>query len=342
MRPYLLIPQIALAGDLRIDIEQASLALGRLDALSMRPTDFLPPATLLQRKEALLSAQIDGSRGSLGDLLASEAGVRPGDHLGEFRALTRRVSCHMAALDWGLLQIRNGFPLSTRLLRAVYAKHADLPTAPPASEQTTEAMADLERFLNDVPARTPPLIKAAIAHAQLAAIAPFPDNNGPMGRLLVPLMFCADSVLREPVLCLSMYLKPHRQPYHDLLATVRETGEWESWLAFFARGVAETATHAARMMEELGQRVRVDRERVLAAGRPTKSILRVLDALRTHPVDTAPRLAERTELTLPTVIAALERLQALGIIEEITGKRRNRTYRYSAYIQRLGEGTESA
>lgn len=317
--PASLVPPRTFSGVLQTRFEQASLALGRLDAVASTRGDHLALRAAFIKKEGLLSAQLEGGR-----LATSEA----------------PLTNHQDALDWGLLQIRHGFPLSSRLLRVVYAKLADVPSAPPLPADVTEGMAYLERFLNDVPERTPPLLKAGMAHAFFSALHPFPDDNGRMGRLLIALSLCADGALHEPLLYLSLYLKQHRAEYYELLTQVRETGDWEAWLDFFAKGVVDTATNAVRTTEELVALFATDRERVLAAGRPTKSTLAVFDALRERPINNAPRLAAQTGLTLPTVITALERLQTLGIADEITGKRRNRTYRYSAYILRLSEGTE--
>jgi Fic family protein len=355
-------PPIDTTSALQLEFAEATRALGGLDAVST----LLPNPLLFLygyvRKEAVLSSQIEGTQSSLSDLLTYEVQESPGVPLAD----VTEVSNYVAALDWGLLQVRNGFPLSGRLMRGVHARlltsgrganhlpgefrrsqnwiggtrPGNAAFVPPPPEHVGECISALERFLNDVPERMPPLIKAALAHVQFETIHPFLDGNGRVGRLLITLLLCADGALREPLLYLSLYLKQHRARYYDLLTHVRETGDWEAWLSFFANGVSETATGATRTTEELVRLFATDRERIRAAGRPTTSTLAVFDALCARPIDKAPLLAERTGLTLPTVNAALERLQTLGIVDEITGKRRNRTYRYSAYILRLSEGTE--
>ena len=292
----------ALSGGVSVDFERASLELGRLDAWSTRQPD--------------VAAQVTG-----------------------FASTDPAISRALTALDWGLLQLRNGFPLSARLLRGVHGKLLNAPLAP-LSSSASDGMDALERWLNDVPERTPPLMKAAVAVAHFTALQPFPTENGRVAQLLAPLIFCADGALREPSLYLLRALASGRGEFDEPLATREETGRWEPWLALFASLVTETSTDAMRTAEALDRLLTSDRERIRAAGRPTTSTLAVYDALCARPIDKAPLLAERTGLTLPTVNAALERLQTLGIVDEITGKRRNRTYRYSAYILRLSEGTE--
>jgi Fic family protein len=351
-------PPLLLGEGLRNELDRALLALGRLDSVSI----LLPKASQFPyayvRKEAVLSSRIDGARSSLVDLLVFEADETPGDSLDDVRS----VSNYVAALEYGLERLHKGFALSGRLLREVHQILFAGATAmqpgefrrsqnwigglrpgstlfvPPPPERLSECMAALDRFLHDDPERLPVLIKTALAHAQFETLHPFAGGNGRLGRLLVTLLLAAEGVLREPLLYLSLYLEENRTRYFDLLQRIRSEGDWESWLLFFATGITRTAENAvvsARRIEELFQK---DQTHIRALGRVAGSALRVHEALQRHPVASIARLTSETDLTIPTTTAALRLLEESGMTRELTGKRRNRLYGYSHYLELLEEG----
>jgi Fic family protein len=201
-------------------------------------------------------------------------------------------------------------------------------------------MAALERFLHDLPERTPVLLKAAMAHVQFETIHPFLDGNGRVGRLLIPLILCQEKVLREPLLYMSLYLKQHRDRYFELLSSVRFTGDWESWILFFAEGMREMADGAVATARRLEQVAVEDRARIAALGRVSGSALRIHQALQRRPLDSIPRLVRETRLSAPTAASALAALAHAGIVREITGRKRNRLYAYERYLTILREGTD--
>ena len=252
--------------------DAALVALGRLDAV----TDLLPNAALLLysfvRKEAVLSSMIEGTQSSLADLLLFELDEQPGVPVED----AREVSRYVAALEHGLKRLRGGFPLALRLLREMHkvllgsggaaassrlascaAARSGSAARGPATRCScrrrpmswTECLKRFERFLNDEPEPTPPLIKAALAHVQFETIHPFLDGNGRVGRLLIALQLAADGVLREPMLYLSLYFKKHRQTYYELLNAVRLRATGRRWLEFFAEAVEASATQAATIGE---------------------------------------------------------------------------------------------
>lgn len=188
--------------------------------------------------------------------------------------------------------------------------------------------------------RLPALIKAGLLHVQFETIHPFLDGNGRIGRLLVTLYLCLNGVLRKPLLYLSLYLKTHRTDYYRLLQEVREHGAWEAWLEFFLIGVAETANQAFDAATRIVNLFKEDRERITAESERPGSALRVHDLLQQNPYLTANLLVERTGLSAPTVNAALADLARLGIVEEVTGRRRGRVFGYRRYLAILSEGTE--
>jgi len=354
-------PPLRVEGPLRDALDRAHLALGRLDSV----TTLLPdPALFLYayvRKEAVLSSQIEGTRSSLSDLLLFELEEAPGVPLDD----AAEVSGYVGALEHGIRRLGEGFPLSNRLLREIHAillargRGADeqpgefrrsqnwiggarpgrAAFVPPPAERVEECMAALERFLHDQPTRTPTLVKAALTHVQFETIHPFLDGNGRVGRLLIALLLCAEGVLREPLLYLSLYLKANRERYFELLQVAREEGDWEAWLQFFAEGVQETAEGAVATARRLISLFQEDRDRIQGV-RAAGSALRMHHALQQRPILSIGRAARETGLSVPTVTAALGTLEKLGVARELTGRKRNRLYAYDRYVKVLSEGTE--
>jgi Fic family protein len=201
-------------------------------------------------------------------------------------------------------------------------------------------MAALEGFYHDTRQHTSILIKAALAHVQFETIHPFLDGNGRLGRLLIALILCADKILQEPLLYLSLYFKSHRKEYYALLQRVRADGDWEAWVDFFAEAVDYTARQAIRTASLLVDLCREDQEKIGRIKRVAGTVLRIHNALVKKPLLTIPKVCEITGLHPATAASALKVLQKLGIVREITGKRRNRAYTYDRFIAILNEGTE--
>lgn len=355
-------PPLDLHGPVRDQLDRALLALGRLDGVSgLLPDVHLFLYTYL-RKEAVLSSQIEGTQSTLSDLLLFELKEAPGVPVDD----VVEVSNYVRAMEHGLRRVRGGFPLSNRLVREIHevllsrgrgsgkapgefrrtqnwiggTRPGDAHFVPPPHERVPDAMSALDLFLHDRNARTSALVKAGLAHVQFETIHPFLDGNGRVGRLLITLLLCAEGILSEPLLYLSLYFKRHRSRYYELLDSVRRDGDWEAWMAFFAEGVAETAEGAvatARRLVEIAER---DRERIQRLGRRAGSGEAVHRSLQSMPVCTIPRLAKRTKLTLPTIAKALDILAELAIVREMTGKKRHRIYQYDGYMDVLNEGTE--
>lgn len=355
-------PPLQIDADLQDLSERANRALGRLDGI----TTLLPEPSLFLylyiRKEALLSSQIEGTQSSFSDLLLYENEEAPGVPLDDVKVVSRYV----AALNHGLARLREGFPLCIRLLCEIHqvllqegrgsdqapgevrrsqnwvngTRPGNAIFVPPPPQDVSSCLGDLENFLHDKPQRTPVLIKAAVAHVQFESIHPFLDGNGRLGRLLITFLLCAEGALTEPLLYLSLYFKIHRPLYYDLLQQVRNKGDWEAWLRFFLEGVvvtAEQATSTARRILSLFDK---DRQRIENIGRAAGSALRLHQLMRKKPVFSITRAANDLGLTRPTVTSSLKHLEDLDIVQELTGRRRDRTFVYGEYLSILNEGTE--
>lgn len=362
--PHPLPPDQALAigPDLRDKLDAALLALGRLDSVTTLLPDTRLFLSMYIRKEAVLSSQIEGTQSTLSDLLLFEADEMPGVPLDDIV----EVSNYVAAMEHGLRRIRDGLPMSNRLIREIHeillkkgrgsekepgefrrsqnwfggSRPGNAIYVPPPADHVAECMGALEKWLHNQPERTPTLLKAALGHVQFESIHPFLDGNGRVGRLFVTLLLCVEGVLREPLLYLSLYLKQRRGDYYELLTRVRQEGDWEAWVAFFADGVNESAAAAVQTAQRLVERAREDRERIAKLGRIAGTALRVHHALQERPIATPNQLVAKTTISTPSVLKAIAALEAAGILKELTGRKRNRVYSYAPYVQILSEGTQ--
>ena len=342
--------------------EQALVACGRLDSI----TQLLPEPDLFLyayiRREALVSSQIEGTQSSFSDLLLFELDEAPGVPFDD----VVEVSNYIAALTHGLHRLRSGFPLSNRLLREMHelllargrgaekqpgefrrsqnwiggTRPGNAQFVPPPPDYVEDAMAALEVFLHDENLPFSALIKAALAHVQFETIHPFLDGNGRIGRLLIALTLHQDGILREPLLYLSLYFKQNRAEYYRLLDTVRYDGDWEAWLDFFLEGVRTTATGAVETANRLVALFQEDAARIHSLGRSAPNTLRVFNAFRSRPVASIKDIRRRTGVAAPTAGRAIDALEKLGIVEEITGRQRDRIFVYRRYLNILNEGAE--
>ena len=355
-------PPIDWTPALRSRFDQALLALGRLDSVSTLLPDTSLFLYMYVRKEAVLSSMIEGTQSSLSDLLLFELDQEPGVPLDD----VQEVSNYVAALDHGLRLLEEGLPLSLRLFREIHGvllnrgrgssqtpgefrrsqnwiggtRPGNAAFVPPPAEEVPACMSTLELFLHDQPEPTPVLLKAALAHVQFETIHPFLDGNGRLGRLLITLLLCGHKVLQKPMLYLSLYFKTHRRYYYELLNNVRLTGDWEAWLDFFAEAVIVTATQAVEAAQQLLDLSDQDRDKISGLGRAAASTLQIHRALMEHPIATSGSLVEKTGITPATVNRALGHLAQLGIVKELTVRKRNRLFSYAGFIEIMSRGTE--
>lgn len=343
-------------------LEQANIAIGRLDGISI----FVPDPSLFLymyvRKEAVLSSQIEGTQSTLSDLLMYEnqeaAGVPIDDVI--------EVSNYVAAIEHGLKRIEEELPLSLRLIKEMHkillqkgrgagkqpgefrtsqnwiggTRPGNALYVPPPQEKVLDLLSDLERFLHDEKGKLPSLIKAGLAHLQFESIHPFLDGNGRLGRLLITFILCVEGILKKPLLYLSLYFKQNKKKYYDHLQHVRETGDWEEWLQFFLQGIIETANQAVETVHNILNLIEQDRKKIASIGRAAASALTVHHYLQKFPITDSKRIEAICELSLPTVNSAFKQLLALKIVEERTGKARNKIYVYTQYLNIMSEGIE--
>jgi Fic family protein len=348
------LPELQFSPAAQGGLDKALLSLGRLDGAASTMPDVDLLLYTFVRKEAVLSSQIEGTQSTLDDLLAHEINEAPGVPLEDVREVSRYVD----ALGYGMRRLGEGFPLVNRLLREMHGilladgrgadkqpgefrrsqnwiggtRPGNASFVPPPPQRVEECLADLERFLHEP---LNPIVKAALAHVQFETIHPFLDGNGRVGRLLITLSLVNDRVLQRPLLYPSLYFKEHREDYYAQLNAVRQTGDYEQWIDFFAEALGHSAEVAIETGRTILEVFRQDRERLRNQGRIAGTLLMIQEALQAKPVASIASLTTRTGLTTPTVTTALRELVNQGIAVEITGRTRGRLFAYKRYLEAM-------
>ncbi|HKX27032.1 MAG TPA: Fic family protein [Blastocatellia bacterium] len=344
-------------------MDRANRALGRLDGVTVLLPDEYLFTYFYVRKEAVLSSQIEGTQSTLSQLLLFEIEEVPGVPIDD----AKEVLNYVRAMQWGLSSIASSkrLPLSLRLIKEIHSllldgnrggdkdpgefrryqnwvggsNPSEASFVGPPPDRVAECMNEFEKFLHDLPEKTPVLMKAALAHVQFETIHPFGDGNGRLGRLLITLLLCAEGALRQPMLYLSLFFKTNREQYYEKLQQVRNDGDWEGWLRFFLQGVEETAQQAVGAAQAILKLFAQDRDRIVTLKQQATAALRIHEILQKRPILSIKRVAERLSLSIPTATKGMQNLERLGIVREITEKDRYRLYMYQPYVDILNEGT---
>lgn len=363
-------PPVAMDAELTRLLSEADRSLGRLDGIgSVLPNPNLFVAMYV-RQEAVLSSQIEGTQSTLEDVLQFEIDAKGNDLPKD----VEEVVNYVRAMNYGLRRL-DELPLSLRLIREIHSEllegvrgahrapgefrrsqnwigpaGATLETAtfvPPSVPEMHQALDKFEKFLHDD--SLPVLIQTGLAHAQFETIHPFLDGNGRVGRLLITLLLCQRKVLHQPLLYLSHYLKGHRAEYYDRLTAIRNDGNWEGWLKFFLRGVAEVSGEANKTARRIfalrdEHRVAINKDMGSSAG----SGLRLLDYLYEQPMINVRMVERHLKSSFVTASKLVDQLVKLEILTETTGGQRNRRYAYSPYLAlfessaKMGEESKSS
>jgi Fic family protein len=356
-------PPLIFFGDtLGEPLEAAERALSRLDlAGEMVPSlDWFIYAFV--RKEAVVTSQIEGTQATLVDLLAFEA-----EQEAVPDADIEEVCNYIEALRYARAELakENGLPLSMRLLNEAHrrllrgargatrqpgeirssqnwiggTRPGNAVYVPPPASLLPELLGDLEKYLH-AEGGLPKLLRIGLAHVQFESIHPYLDGNGRIGRLLIALLLEHWGLLRSPLLYLSLFFKRHREEYYRRLNAVRTEGDWRGWLGFFLDGVAKIANEAAAAARELFMIVTADRDRLLASDRISVSALRLFEQLPKHPIVNVTTAMALSGTSKPTATRAIGTLVAERVLFETTGRKRDRSFAYRSYVERLRAGTE--
>jgi Fic family protein len=339
---------VALNEELVWLLSQADRALGELAGVARTlPNPQLLVAPLSQR-EAVLSSRIEGTQASVSDLAIFEAAgaARPGT-----RSDVLEVRNYRLTMDYGVQRMQE-LPLSLRLVRELHERLLagvrgqemtpgefrtsqnwvgppgcllnDATFVPPPPSELMDCLRDWEAFLHEE-LKMPPIVKCALMHYQFEAIHPFLDGNGRVGRLLIVLFLCSTGLLPAPVLYLSSFFERHRQDYYDHLRAVSEKSAWDEWLAFFMRAVIVQCKEALVRSDGL-MRLHEQYRQALLGARAAPSAHRLTEDLFVIPATTASMAARRLGVTVMSASRSIQALTELGILEEVTGRRRDRVY----------------
>ena len=351
--PNPLPPDLPFDAELVRILSDADRALGELSGLGRTMPN---PQLLIRpfvRREAVLSSRIEGTQADIADLYAYEAGQLPlaGVKPVPPQSDVREVYNYVRALEYGLERLST-LPVSLRLTRELHERlmegvRGDQATpgefrrsqnwigrpgcslneaeyVPPPVPEMSEALDAFEKYLHGEDSY-PPLMRLAFIHYQFEAIHPFLDGNGRIGRLLISLLLVNWNLLSLPLLYLSAYFECHRQDYYDLLLAVSERGAWREWVMFFLHGVAEQAIDANNRAKRL-QDLQIEWRRQLQKARVTGLVFGIVDSLFESPMISASDVVARFQVSHQAAMQALRRLEKMSLLQETSGRQRNRTY----------------
>lgn len=352
-------PVLKLEGHLTQKLAKASLLLARLDGMVYTLNNVDLFISMYGKREALLSSQIEGTQASLQDIFEFESGTtvdNPED--------VAEVVNYIKALNYGIDRLES-LPLSLRLIKELHAiilNHThdahktpgefkksqnwiggagsllkDAIFIPPPPEEALKAMSDLERYMHSQ-SSLPELIDCALIHYQFETIHPFLDGNGRVGRLLITFYLFWKGVVERPLLYLSYFFKKNRQEYYDRLRMVSQNGDYEQWVDFFLEGVIQTSESAISTTKQILMLQETDKQKLYSQ---TSSIITIqfLDRLFYTPIVSAQTAGEFLSLSHPAANNLIAKFVKFGILKEITGKKRDKRYAYSQYLEILSEGT---
>jgi Fic family protein len=355
-------PPINFDDELQSLLSKADRTLARLDGI----TTVLPNPDLFiamyVKKEALLSSQIEGTQASLEGILEFEADLPPKEDINE----VKEVINYIKAMNYGIERLKE-LPMSLRLIKEIHkillegtrGAHRDPgefrrsqnwigpPGAslneaiyiPPPPDMVLSTMGELEKFLHSKD-NIPPLVRIALIHAQFETIHPFIDGNGRVGRLLITFYLFWKGILARPLLYLSFYLKKNKADYYDTLMKLRLEGAYENWLKFFLNGVSETSEESANTAREIIKLKDDLITKIYENSISSVYAVKLIDLLFVTPLISVKDAYERLKISNQAANELFKRFESIGILKEITGKRRYKRYIFKSYVDIIARGTE--
>lgn len=354
-------PPIQIDSEMIYLLSAADRRLGRLDGI----TQILPNPDLFVamyvKKEAVLSSQIEGTQASLIDILEEDEE----NHEHKEKNVEEVVN-YVNAMNYGIKRLQD-LPLCLRLIREIHSvllknvrggernpgefrksqnwigpAGCTLSTAtfvPPPILEMQEALNNLELVINDDD-DIPPLIKIGLLHAQFETIHPFLDGNGRMGRLLITFWLCRQKILTKPLLYLSYYFKKNRIEYYDRLMDVRLKGDWEGWMKFFLKGIAEVSDEAISTAKQILTMKEQHSSMINQQFKNPSNGLKLLEKLFENPLVTINKVAEMLEVSYPTASSLVNDFCDVGLLRNSSKVQRNKKFSYYEYVNILQAGTE--
>lgn len=352
---------LELDDNLMVLLSNADTALARLDGVTLvlpNPDLFV---AMYVKKEALLSSQIEGTQASLQGVLEFEANVKSHENINDLQEVVNYIH----AMNFGLEKVKTT-KISIDLINEIHEilikgtrGARKLPGVlrkdqvwigrpgetiheamfvPPTPDAVEGLMRDLENFIESKQ-KIPPLVKIALIHAHFETIHPYYDGNGRMGRLLITFYLCSVGSLSKPLMYLSFYLKKNRDRYYEILNNVRTRGDWESWIEFFLKGVIEVSSNSIETAKKIIKLKDDTRNKLLENNIGGTSAIKFIDLLFARPLISSKTVAKELHISMQAATLLLAKFEKLGIIGEITGKKRYRQYIFIEYTKIIQDGT---
>ncbi|MBP3377115.1 MAG: Fic family protein, partial [Clostridia bacterium] len=208
---------------------------------------------------------------------------------------------------------------------------------PPNVEDMTVAISDLEKYINSDDSLDV-LIQAALIHYQFETIHPFLDGNGRVGRLLITLFLMEKKALNSPALYISYYLKKNRIEYYDRMSEVRNKDNYEQWIKFFLRAIAESSDEAVDTIKKLSELHNKNVE-LISNMKASKSAHIIFSYLENNPIIDIRKTAEELGMSFNTVSGTVKRFEENGILKQTNNVSRNRVFAYEDYLEILRKDT---
>jgi Fic family protein len=333
-------------------LSDANRLIGELNAFSQLIPDVDYFIKMHITKEATTSSQIEGTKTNIEDVLIKEEDISP-----EKRDDWNEVQNYINAINYSVAQLET-LPISNRLIRNTHkallhsvrgekknpgefrrsqnwigATLKDAIYIPPHQSSVLDLMTDLELFLNNQKLLTPHLIRIAIAHYQFETIHPFLDGNGRIGRLLIILYLISNGILNKPSLYLSDFFEKNRTHYFDNLMISRTKNNLSQWIKFFLVGIIETASSSINVFKKIIiLREKTEIEKISKMGSKSKRGLILIKSLYQNPITDSNSVCFLLDIAPSTANRLITDFQRDGILEELTGFKRNRKYIFREYF----------
>jgi Fic family protein len=346
--PNPLPPQIRYDVDLICTLSEADRLLGDLSGTGrLLPNPYLLISPYI-RREAVSSSRIEGTQASLNDLFFFEAEKpkKPGT------PDVREVLNYVRAMGYGIRRLKK-LPVSIRLICEIHkilmknvrgeratpgelrrsqnwiGPHGcvlnDATFVPPPVEQMTQALSDWEKYVH-LHSSVPPLIQCALMHYQFEAIHPFLDGNGRIGRLLITFFLCERGCLSQPLLYLSAFFDKYRDDYYSRLLAISQNGDWRGWIEFFLRGIITQCKDASSDAKKILDLHTEYKARLAETKKIPATAHRLIEEILQNPVISISGLKKKWNLTYTSVKQGVLRLMSIGILEEVTGRKRKKLF----------------
>ena len=351
-------PPLALDNDCLKLLIEANKELVKLNVAANLIPDSDLFVSMYVRKEALMTSQMEGTQCTLDDILDPNADGNANLDVGD-------VVNYVNAAQYAIAR-RRDLPLCNRLLRETHERLMkgvrgedkdpgefrrsqncigprgctlkDARFIPPNVPDMTEALSDLEKYMNG-DSNTDPLVRAALIHYQFETIHPFLDGNGRIGRLLILLYLMDQGLLEKPILYVSYFLKKNQVEYYDRISEVRRSGNYEQWVRFFLEAVYVAANDAMESIHALSE---LHERNLMILPKPKRvpdHVRKLFDYAEQHPILDIRKTALALGVSYNTAASAVRKLTDLGILRKTTNASRNRVFAYQAYLDILREGT---